>query len=124
MRDQQAGFTLVEVIVAMVIFLISASAVASLMYHSTAVVSENNFTSQAITCAQTSLEHLRMLDYEDVNDDSEECIGDGVSFDVAWQVIENELEDGTKTIVLTVSWLEKGEPKSYELETVYTAVTA
>jgi len=124
MKDKQTGFTLVEVIVAMVIFLVSASAVASLMYHSTVVVSQNNFTSQAISCAQASLEHLRMLDYDDVNDDSGECAGDGVNFDVVWEVTEDEPEDGTKTIVLTVSWTEKGESKSYELETIYTAVTA
>jgi prepilin-type N-terminal cleavage/methylation domain-containing protein len=124
MRNTQAGFTLVEVIVAMVIFLVSASAVASMMYHSTVAVSQNNFTSQAITCAQASLEHLRMLDYDDVSNDSDECAGDGITFDVEWEVTEDEPEDGTKTIVLTVSWSEKGEAKSYELETVYTAVTA
>jgi hypothetical protein len=70
------------------------------------------------------LEYLRTLDYEDVVGDSSECVGDGVNFAVSWEVDENTPEEGTKTVVLTVSWTEKGEAKSYALETVYTAVTA
>jgi prepilin-type N-terminal cleavage/methylation domain-containing protein len=124
MKRTSAGFSLIEVLVAMAIFAIAASAVTSLMYHSTSYLSGNNYQSQAITCAQASLEHLRMLDYDDVIDDSDECTGDGVSFDVVWEVTEDEPADGAKTIVLTVSWIEKGETKSYELETIYTTVTA
>lgn len=124
MKRTSAGFSLIEVLVSMAIFAIAASAVSSLMYHSTSYMSGNNYQSQAIMCGQASLEHLRMLDYDDVVDDSDECTGDGISFDVVWEVTEDEPEDGTKTIVLTVSWVEKGESKSYELETIYTAVTA
>jgi prepilin-type N-terminal cleavage/methylation domain-containing protein len=124
MKRSRAGFSLVEVLVAMAIFAVAATAVTSLMYHSTTFVSDNNLLSQAITCAQTRLEYLRTLDYEDVVGDSSECVGDGVNFEVSWEVDEDAPEEGTKTVVLTVSWTEKGEAKSYALETVYTAVTA
>jgi prepilin-type N-terminal cleavage/methylation domain-containing protein len=124
MKRSRAGFSLVEVLVAMAIFAVAATAVSSLMYHSTTFVSDNNLLSQAVTCAQTRLEYLRTLDYEDVVGDSSECVGDGVNFEVSWEVDENTPEEGTKTILLTVSWTEKGKTKSYALETVYTAVTA
>jgi prepilin-type N-terminal cleavage/methylation domain-containing protein len=124
MKRSMAGFSLVEVLVAMAIFAVAATAVTSLMYHSTTFVSGNNLLSQAITCAQTRLEYLRTLDYEDVVGDSSECVGDGANFEVSWEVDEDAPEEGAKTVILTVSWTEKGEVKSYALETIYTAVTA
>jgi prepilin-type N-terminal cleavage/methylation domain-containing protein len=125
MQHSSSGFSLVEVLVAMVVFMISAAAVSSLMFHSTSVVSQNNYMSQAITCAQTALEDLRTQSYDDITDASgQSCSVGGMSFDVAWVVTDDAPDDGMKTIVVTVSWSEKGQSKNYAIETVYTKVTA
>jgi type II secretory pathway pseudopilin PulG len=126
MKHTKQGFSLIEVLVAMSTFMIAASAMASLMYHSTATVSENNFISQAVACAQGKLEHLRTLAYEDLKDGSDsgdDCNKDGMSFSRVWNVDEDTPADGAKTIVVTVSWTEKGKSRSYELQTVYTQIT-
>ncbi|HXG22897.1 MAG TPA: type II secretion system protein [Methylomirabilota bacterium] len=125
MKRRAAGFSLIEVLVAMALFMIAATAISSLMYHSTAVISQNNYLSQAIACAQGALEEIRTQAYEDIADTAgQTCTGDGANFNVAWEVSENEPGDGMKKIVVTVSWLEKGASKSYAIETVYTKITA
>lgn len=125
MRRRSAGFSLVEVLVAMVVFMISAAAVSSLMFHSTQAVSRSNYQSQAVVCAQSWLEDLRRYAYDDIETHSgESCANDGIEFDVEWNVNEDEPGDGMKTIALTVSWSEKGEAKSYEIQTIYTEVQA
>ncbi len=52
MRRGSAGFTLIEVLVAMVIFAIATTAIASLMFHSTTYLAKSNERSQAIAIAQ------------------------------------------------------------------------
>lgn len=124
MRNSPTGFSLIEVLVAMSLFMIVAAAVSSLMYHSTAQVSGSNHLSQAIVCAQKYLEEIRAQSYEDITDESRGCDGDGMSFEVDWQVSEDDPGDGMKSILLTVTWTEKGEVKNYAIHTVYTQVTA
>jgi prepilin-type N-terminal cleavage/methylation domain-containing protein len=125
MQHRSAGFSLVEVLVAMVVFMISAAAVSSLMFHSTSFVSRNNFMSQAITCAQAALEEIRTQDYDDiVTTSGKTCSGDGVNFNVAWSVSVDDPDAGMKTINVTVSWSEKGAAKSYAIHTIYSSVTA
>jgi prepilin-type N-terminal cleavage/methylation domain-containing protein len=124
MKYTRAGFSLVEVMVAMTVFAIAASAVASLMFHSTETISNNNFSSQAIVCAQEELEIVRAKTYDSIENYERDCEGEGMSFEVIREVTENEPSEGLKTIVVTVIWTEKGESRSYAIETIYTEVTA
>lgn len=124
MKHADKGFSLIEVLVAMSLFMIVATAVSSLMYHSTSHLSGSNHLSQAIACAQETLEGIRVLAYEDMDNASSECVGDGMSFDVVSEITENDPDDGMKTVVVTVSWNEKGESKSYAIQTIYTKITA
>jgi prepilin-type N-terminal cleavage/methylation domain-containing protein len=124
MRHGASGFSLVEVLVAMVVFLISAAAVSSLMMHSTAFVSQNNYMSQAVTCAQAALEDIRTQAYESiVTTSGQTCSRNKMSFGVQWDVTADTPDDGMKTIVVTVTWLEKGESKNYVLKTIYSNIT-
>ena len=124
MKNSTTGFSLVEVLVAMALFMISASAVSSLMYYSTSHVAKSNHLSQAIVCAQKHLEEKRAQTYADITDESRVCDGDGMSFDVAWEVTEDDPDDGMKSILLTVTWTDKGEVKNYAIHTIYAQVTA
>ena len=69
-KRSNAGFTLIEVLVAVVIFSIASSATVSLLFHSTGIVAENNSSSQPIAVAQRVMEDLRALDYKNVEDGS------------------------------------------------------
>ncbi len=125
-KRANAGFTLIEVLVAMVIFAIASAATVSLMYHSTRMVAENSSSSQAITVAQRVLEDLRTLDYEDIEDGSFSYTwaAKNKTFNASWSVYEDAPEAGLKTIIVTVTWDGKGGTKSYETHTIYSQITA
>lgn len=120
------GFTLMEVLVAMVIFAVASSATTSLRFHSTGMVAENNSGWQAIAVAQRVMEVLRPLGYENVEDESFPYIREAKNktFNAAWSVYENDPEAGLKTIIVTVTLDEKGGRKSYETQTIYSQITS
>ena len=63
MKSSHNGFSLMEVLVAMVIFSISALAVTSLMVNHTKLVPLNAQSSEAIVLAQDKLEDLRTMNF-------------------------------------------------------------
>lgn len=124
MRHTSAGFTLVEVLVAMAVFAIASAATASMMLHATINVAENNGASQAIAFAQAVMEDLRTVDYTDIDDGAEVFMWKGKAFTVTWAVSEDDPSPGMKTIVVTVHWQDRGETRIYETETIYSQITA
>ena len=120
----QAGFTLIEVLIAMVIFAIVSAAIASQLVNTTAMVSENKGFSQAQALARSYMESLRATPYEDLADSSDQKTIDGQTFNIQWFVDNYEGEDGVKSIRVEVSWSHKGEELSHELDNLYTQVTA
>jgi len=64
MKSLYAGYSLVELLVAMVIFSVASLASARMMIEATHMVAENELASEAIAAAQKSLEQLRNLPYD------------------------------------------------------------
>jgi prepilin-type N-terminal cleavage/methylation domain-containing protein len=124
MKHSRAGYSLIELLVAMSIFAVVATAIAAQMVHSTAMISQNAEASQAITIAQQVMEDIRTLAYSDMSSGSETVTWKGQPFDAVWHVSEDEPEPGTKTVVVTVSWENKGETKTYETRSVYSQIQA
>lgn len=125
MKRATAGFTLIEVLVAMVIFSISSLAVSSLMVGSMQRISDNGQSSEAISLAQKALEGLRSAPYDDLATGSDLDIPSstgGTTFDVNWRVYKDNPMVGVKKIVVTVTWDHKGATKTYETETIYTDI--
>lgn len=124
MRRAVAGFSLLEVLVAMTIFAIVSLAVAKLMVDATAIVSENASASQAIAFAQEVMEHLRTMEFEDMENGSDTYVdAKGRQFNATWTVTKDSPQVYINSIVVTVSWEEKGETKYYELKNVLTDVS-
>ena len=124
MKRAPAGFTLIEVLVAMSIFAITSAATASMMLHSTATVAANNGASQAITLAQQAMEDFRARAYQDMANGSDVVTWKGISFTITSEVYEDDLDPGMKTIVVTVSWQEKGVARTYATQSIYAQVNA
>jgi type II secretion system protein I len=124
MKRTDAGFTLVEALVAMVIFAIAAAATASLMFHSTSHIARSNEWSQAVAIAQQAIEDIRTLDYEDMESGSGTAPWKGQSafFTVNWDISKDDPEPGMKTVLISVSWEHKGATKTYETQSVYTDI--
>jgi type II secretion system protein I len=123
MKQRNAGFTLIEVLVAMSLFAIASLAITQLMVNHTAMVARNDAGSQAITFAQQEMEHLRTMQFADMASGSDTYTdAEGKEFNVAWDVTLDTPADDMNHVLVTVSWDEKGETKSYELENIFTKV--
>ena len=70
MKLSHSGFTLIEVLVAMVIFAISSMAVTSLMANHSKLVALNSQSSEAIALAQDKLEDLRTMNFTELTSKS------------------------------------------------------
>ncbi len=118
---EQKGFTLIEVLVAIVVIGLAATATANGMRATTNLLGENSLQGEAITLAQEAVEDLRTVRYEDIANGSR-TTADGI-YTVTWTALTNNPEIGMKFITVTTAWKWKGQPRSFVLETIYSKIT-
>ena len=108
------GFTLVEVMIGMAIFLIGFLAVGSMQIAAINGNAGAREATEAATRATSQLETLIALPFESIDDG--DPVTDG-AYRVSWEVLD-ELESpstvlpNTKTITVTVTWQQRG-PRSF-----------
>lgn len=124
MKPTSAGFSLIEVMVALAIFSITSLAATRLIMGSTAMISVNNTTSRAIALGQGAIENLRNVAYADMVDGSDVVSWKHTDFTITWAVSANDPAPNMKTIVVNVAWQVRGETKQYEIKSIYSQVTA
>ena len=100
------GFTLIEVLVALVILSFSLLALAGLMVTTTKNNAFGNHMTEAATFAQDKLEELRAVKWENLADgnhtDATPQIGStGINYNRNWNVTTN---GSLKTITINVNW--------------------
>ena len=124
-RQKPKGYTLLEVLVALVIASVGLLGLAQLQVVATRSNSFSNQITLGITLGQDLLEALRNLDYEDAeladgdHVDSENPIqphGD-LGFNRRWRVTE-DAANHLKTITVTVGWPDPSEPHRVQFTTV------
>jgi len=98
------GFSLVEVLVALVILSIALLALAGLMVYATKSNSFAGHMTEATTFAQDKLEELRARSWVNMTPGSDSTkMSTGLDFSRAWSVTTNA--DGTlRTVTITVNW--------------------
>jgi type IV pilus assembly protein PilV len=96
------GFSLIEVLVALVILSFSLLALAGLMVTTTKNNSFGNHMTEAATFAQDKLEELRAIKWEDLNDGTDQQdVKTGITYTRNWNVATN---GSLKTITISVNW--------------------
>jgi type IV pilus assembly protein PilV len=98
------GFTLIEVLVALVILSFSLLALAGLMVTTTKNNASGNHVTEAATFAQDKLEELRAIKWENLidGDNSDQKDGStGITYTRNWNVTTN---GSLKTITINVNW--------------------
>ena len=98
------GFTLIEVLVAMVILSFSLLALAGLMVTTTKNNSFGSNMTEAATFAQDKLEELRAIKWEnliDGNNTDQQGGSTGINYTRNWNVTTN---GSLKTITINVNW--------------------
>ncbi len=111
------GFTLIEVLVALVILSFSLLALAGLMVTTTKNNSFGSNMTEAATFAQDKLEELRAIKWEnliDGNNTDQQGGSTGINYTRNWNVTTN---GSLKTITINVNWNDRA-PHSIRLVSV------
>lgn len=137
-KNDNLGFTLIEVVIAMVILGVGILAAAQMQVGATNRNTYAGRLTQAVTESQNHFEFLAGLPYDDPNfpglsdDEWDDTDGDGLAgldddtaatadgnttspdgrFNIFWNVALNEPIDNTKAVRVTVVWLENGIRKT------------
>lgn len=102
------GFTLIEILVALVILSVSLLALAGLMITTTKNNSFGGRMTEAATFAQDRLEELRAIRWEDISEgvNTDQKSGStGINYTRDWNVATS---GSLKTITITIGWQDKG----------------
>ncbi len=114
----EGGSTLIEVMVALVVFLIGSLAVAAFLLVSVRAQAGAGRRGQADQLLRAKVEELRSTAYGEVVDGSDaESLG-GEVFVRTWEITEDEPVPRVKTILLEASWEERGRAFSVHATTL------
>ncbi len=118
------GFSLIEVMIAIVILSVSLLALAGLMVTTTRTNSFGGHLTEAVTFAQQRLEQLRAAPYNTVVSSSvnpgdpviQTGVPSGIDYTMMWVVAPNG-DNSLRRVTMTVSWND-GVPHSFSLVTL------
>lgn len=117
-RGRQSGFTLIEAMIGVFVFAVGILAVMSLQnssIHSNALARD---TTEGAAFAADMVETLRTLDYEIDADlaDGTHAPPSSDRYSVSYTIQRDAIIDNTMLMSVTISWMERGAPKSLTLD--------
>ena len=118
------GFSLIEVLVALVILSVALLALAGLMVTTTRVNSFGGHLTEAVTFAQQRLEELRVASYNTVVSSSvnpgdpviQTGVSSGINYTMNWVVTPNA-DDSLRRVTMRVTWND-GVTHSFSIVTI------
>ena len=121
--SSQRGATLLESLVAVVMFALTARATEILLSQQLRMQVTNFTTTAAIVLASKEIEDLRALDYPNVASRSSSVTAGAITYSIRTTVVADSPKPNLKSITTSVTWTEPSGPKAYSLYAVYTDVT-
>jgi type IV pilus assembly protein PilV len=101
-KGQSKGFTLLEVLIAIVVLSVALLALAGLQIISIRGNSFGNHMTEAITLAKDLMEEMKNTDWENIQGNSDDPVGaSGITYHRVCTVTEL---DNIKTVAVKVSW--------------------
>lgn len=101
------GFTMIEILVALVILSVSLLALAGLMAMTTKNTSYGGHMTEAATFAQDKLEELRVTPWANVANGNDARIGStGINYTRTWAVVTSGAGN-LRTVTITVNWTDQ-----------------
>ena len=117
----EGGSTLIEVMVALVVFLIGSLAVAAFLLVSVRAQAGAGRRGQADQLLRAKVEELQLTAYAEVAGGSDAESLAGEVFERTWEVTEDEPISRVKTILLEATWQERGHDFSIHATTLRSA---
>lgn len=122
-RNNQKGYTIIEILIAVAIFSIGILAIASLQLSTARNIKTGNVVTQATMLARDKIETLkRVTDVTTLSNGAETDIdaqsNPGGIFDRSWTISNPLGGSNTRQITVTISWIHKGENRSINLSTI------
>jgi prepilin-type N-terminal cleavage/methylation domain-containing protein len=119
-RNEESGYSLIEVLIGMTILAIALASAFALSMNSSRLIANGQYLSSAAALADTKIEELRNLDFENVVTGADSgllnSLGEaGSTFSRSWAVTDDSPETGLKTVVVSVSWTQWGQARTYTL---------
>lgn len=121
-RRDQRGVTLLETVVALGLFAISAATIGTFMISQIRHASSNDLYTKAYALAEEELESTRALRFDDMEDDTRTVTIGNMEYTVVKQVDDDTPASGLKQIQVDVSWSDTGGPRNVSVHTIYTEV--
>lgn len=129
MRLRRAGFTLMEVLVALAVLLVGAAVIVSVATTASEMYQQRRHFTQAILVAEAKMEGLLVLEPESTElsvgehgpervDIRGEPAPDGGLFSTTWTVSAHEVELSMVDVRVVVTWSEEGHRQYVTLDSI------
>jgi prepilin-type N-terminal cleavage/methylation domain-containing protein len=118
----QRGLSLIETIVALSLFAVTAATMSKFLVAQIRHASNNNLQTKAYALAEDQLETIRSQRFNDMASSSKQVNVGAVKYTVATTVTNNTPASGLKSINVAVNWTDNSGPKNVSLSTIYTEV--
>ncbi|MDX2167352.1 MAG: prepilin-type N-terminal cleavage/methylation domain-containing protein [Deltaproteobacteria bacterium] len=118
----QRGITLIETIVALSLFAVTAATMSKFLVAQIRYASNNNLQTKAYSLAEDQLETIRSQRFNDMASSSKQVTMGAVKYTVASTVTDDTPANGLKSINVAVTWTDNTGPKSINVSTIYTEV--
>ena len=122
-RHRQRGVSLIEVLAAMTLFALVASAVGALATSALLNTTINRHYTMATMLAQGEIEDLRSLDYPAVASRASVQTVEGQVYNIDTVVAANTPAANMSLVTVTVRWNGPEGTRNYAVDTIFTDVT-
>lgn len=118
----ERGATLIETVVAVGLFALTAATMSDFLLHQIRAGSSNYSYSKAYAIAAEEFEDIRALSYESIASRASTVEEGAVTYTVETTVAEDTPAPNMKQITVEVSWVEPGGARNVKVRSIYTSV--
>lgn len=118
----EKGFSLLEVVVTMAILSYAILGVISMQFAAMRANSYSGSLTEATNYASDRMERLMSVNYASLADGTDTEGDYSLSWDVKEDETEGSVADNTKTVVLSVTWTQRGKQRTLQMLSVRPAL--